>query len=517
ELRLPTLAVRTQGIEWKTASGSTPTIDYGGNRVQIQDLRLVSGNQSLSVSGAFSMGDNPQLGGVTVQAKNVDIAQIEQLAMQNRGFTGTLNANATLAGSLKAPAVKGHIDVANGGFEQFKYQSFTLDAGYEADRATVNAKLVQSPGAQLTVTGAAPMSAFKSGTAAAHGAGMDLHIQSSPINLSIIQGFTDQVTNVTGTLQTDVHVTGVVSDPRLNGYVDIEKGGFGLVAAGTKFSGLSSRIELLPDRIHVPRFQILDAHGSALTIQGDLAFRAAQGGAVDVSMESNDFKLLDNDLGKLSVDTDLHLTGEVRRPRVEGTVKLTTARLNLDEIFDQFASPYSTQQLPDVVSAEDATFGVTKGGPQGTRQAQTAGQHVAATTPSTPNPAGAQTPAPQTGVMSALALNVHLVASDNLIVRGDNLRPGGATAANVGNMNMTIGTNVQIEKAVDGPIEIRGTARTVRGFYEFEGRRFTVDRGGTVRFIGGPEMNPNVDVTAERLIPNTGVTAKIHVTGTVQK
>jgi translocation and assembly module TamB len=57
---------------------------------------------------------------------------------------------------------------------------------------------------------------------------------------------------------------------------------------------------------------------------------------------------------------------------------------------------------------------------------------------------------------------------------------------------------------------------TVRGFYEFQGRRFTVQRDGTLSFRGNPQINPDVNVTAERLIPNSGVTARIQVTGTAR-
>jgi translocation and assembly module TamB len=56
----------------------------------------------------------------------------------------------------------------------------------------------------------------------------------------------------------------------------------------------------------------------------------------------------------------------------------------------------------------------------------------------------------------------------------------------------------------------------VRGFYEFQGRRFTIQRDGTVQFHGLPEVNPDIDITAERLIPNSGVTARIHITGTAR-
>lgn len=520
EIHLPTLAIQTQGVEWKTAPGSQAAIQYGGNRIQVDNLSLVNGAQSLSVSGSFSTGAHPQIGGLTVQAKNVDIAQAEHLAMQDRGLTGTLNANATLSGSAKTPAVKGHIAITNGGFQQFKYQSFTLDGGYTGDRVSIDAKLVQSPGVELTATGSAPISALEpnppgvSGhVEAAPGQGIDLRVQSSRINLSIVQGFTDQVKNVTGTLQADVHVTGAGTDPHFQGYVDVEGGGFGLVPAGVSFSGLTTRIDLEPDGIRIPRLQILDSHGAALTIQGELAMHSTQAGAVNVTMQSTDFKLLDNQLGKLSVDTNLRLTGSVHKPRIDGDVRLTTARLEIDKILNQVSSAYSTESLPPIVSASDTTVTSSKGAVQATNEALAKGREVRAAKAPEQNATAPKTPAPTGGIGSVLALDVHLIAPDDLIVRGNNIRPGGPSAMSVGNMNMTLGTNITIQKNEGGPMLLRGTATTVRGFYEFEGRRFTVDRGGTARFLGTSDINPNIDVTATRLIPNTGVTAKIHVTG----
>jgi translocation and assembly module TamB len=73
-----------------------------------------------------------------------------------------------------------------------------------------------------------------------------------------------------------------------------------------------------------------------------------------------------------------------------------------------------------------------------------------------------------------------------------------------------------VQKQENGPITLRGTANTVRGFYEFQGRRFTLQRDGTVQFHGLPQLNPDLDITAERLIPNTGVTVTIHITGTAR-
>ncbi len=524
EIHLPSLAVRTQGIEWRTAPGAQPAVQYGKDRIQVEDMRLVSGNQSLDVSGAFSLGDNPASEGVRVRAQNVDVSQLERLLLQNRGLAGTLNATATITGTSKAPAIDGQVEITNGGFQRFKYDSLGVNAIFVNDRLSLDARLEQKPGVELTARGTLPMSALRPNppgvtghVAASAGDQINVRIQSSRIDLGLVQGFTNQLTNVAGTVQADVRVTGSGEDPHMNGYIDMQNGAFKVVQAGTSFTGLTTRIELQPDRIRIPRFQILDQHGDALTIAGDLAVHQRQAGAVNVSIDSDNFKLIDNELGDVHVESHLKLTGDVRAPRIEGDVRMDQARLEVDKILLRFASSYySEQALPDVVTAGQTTLGTEKGADEATREAFERGRQLNEEAAPAQNATAPGAPAPQTGPMAPLALNVHLVVPDNMVLRGSDLRPGGPTAAQIGNVNATVGADLHIQKNPNEPIILRGTVDTVRGFYEFQGRRFDIARGGTVQFLGLPEINPNLDVTANRLIPNTGVTATIHVTGSMR-
>ena len=522
ELHLPNLALRTQGVEWKTAPGTSPTIKYGTNQIQFQGVKLVNADQSLDVDGSFSLGDNPEIGGIDVHAKNVDIAQLEKLTLQNRGFSGRLDADAKISGSAKAPAVTGHLAVNGGGFQQFKYQSLTADASYANGRIGLDARLVQTPGVELTAKGSLPMSALRptppnvSGHhVAAPGEAIDLRVQSTRMELGIVQGFTKELTKVTGTVQADIHVTGSGDDPHVDGYVDVQNGGFGVVQAGVTFSGMTTRLEFQQDRLHVPAFQILDQHGKPLTIKGDLAFHERQAGAVDIAIDSDDFKVIDNELGNVHLETHLKVTGEVRHPRFEGEVRTDAARLEVDKILLMFANPYSEEALPDVVSAQETTKSA-KGADEATRDALAKGREIGAENAARQNATAPPAPAPQTGIFSAIEMDVHVISPDNLVVRGSDLRPGGPNASQIGSLNATVGVDVQVQKRENGPITIRGTANTVRGFYEFQGRRFTLQRGGNIQFHGLPQINPDLNITAERLIPNTGVTARIHITGTAR-
>jgi autotransporter translocation and assembly factor TamB len=522
EVHLPSLSLKTQGVEWHSAPGAEATIQYGKNRLELQNVRLVNGNQSLGIDGTFSLGDNPEPGTISVTAQHVDLSQIDKLAMLNRGITGTLDASARITGTSKLPAVDGRVDIANGGVAQFKYQALSATAKYGDNRVVLDAKLTQSPGVELDAAGTIPLTALRRNPPwvtghieASPGDQLDVRVKSSRINLAIVQSFTTAVTDVTGTVEADVHVTGSGEDPHFTGFAALEDGGFSVPDAGTKFSGLTTRIELRSDRVLVPQFHVLDQHGDTLAIGGELAMHEGQGGAVNVAIDSDNFKLMDNELGDVHVETHLKVSGAVRRPRIEGDVRMDQARLELDRLLLQFASPYSEEALPDVVTSEDTRPQTGKGAEQAADAALAKGREINQQQRGAQN-ATAPTGIGATGALAPVAVNVHFVVPDNMVVRGQDIRPGGPTAMQVGNVNATIGADLQITKQADAPITLRGTANTVRGFYEFQGRRFDLVRDGSARFLGLPEINPALDVSATRTIPNSGVVAKIHVTGTMR-
>jgi autotransporter translocation and assembly factor TamB len=517
EIHLPSLALQTQGIEWRMAPGGAAAIQYGSNRIQLQDVRLVSGNQSIEASGTVALGDEAAPGELAVQAQNVDVAQLDRLSLQNRGLGGQLDATVKLTGTAKAPVVDGHVQITGGSFQSYKYDSLTADVGYKPAGITLDATLQQSPTEAITAKGTIPMTLFQP-SGAGHvppspGDEVNLHITSTALNLGVIQGFTTAVTNVTGVLRADVRLTGSGKDPHVEGIVDITGGGFGVPATGVSYTGLDTTIALSPERITIPNLRIVDEEGKAMTITGSLATHARQVGAVDVKITSNDFELIDNELGDVGVETNLQITGQLRRPKIAGDVKLQSARLEVDKILALFYDPYSMTALPAVPSAERSVE--QSGSAEAATNKALASAETSAAAPGAEKNAETEIP-PPSGVFGPLELDVHLRIPENLVLRGTSLRPGGPTGTALGDINITVGGNVDITKPPDGQLTLLGSVDTVRGTYTFQGRRFDLQRGGTVRFIGEPELNPLLDVTATREIPNTGVTAKVHITGTVK-
>ncbi|PYR28113.1 MAG: hypothetical protein DMF98_03915 [Acidobacteria bacterium] len=380
--------------------------------------------------------------------------------------------------------------IEQGGFRQFRYDTFGGSVNYSGQGVTVDSRLQQNPTTWLSAKGYLPLALFKPGTAesraTAHGAAfapedrIDLHIDTSPIDIGLVQGFTTALTDVNGTLQAKIDVSGSAADPHAEGLVTIENGTFTVVPTGVTYTNLGGRIELQPERVHIGAISVLDNHLNALNLSGDLAVHEREVGSVQIYVNADDFKVIDNKNGNVRIYSSLGLSGELRAPRVEGELGVTTGQVNLDPILAAVGdSAYATKPT-------EFTTGATSD--QGEQAAP--------------------------GMLDALGMDVHLTVPNDLVVKASDLKAPGAVLG-LGALAVTLGGDVRAQKEPGKSLRLVGTVNTVRGFYDFQGRRFTILRDGNVRFEGLEDINPSLDLQAERVIQ--AVTARVRVRGTVQK
>ena len=493
EIHLGNVALRSEGIEWRSNPGSEATVQYGRDRIVVDNLQLVNADQRISADGVIGSTTES----LRVRAENVDVAQLDRLVLGDQRLAGRLTANATVSGSLDAPRVAGDFTLANGAFRMFKFESLAGSVDYAQRGVNMDVRLQQTPTAWLTAKGYAPLTLFRANPpgiesgghdAPAEGEAIDLQIASSQIDLGVIQGFTSYVTDVTGVMQANVRVTGSGYDPHVNGAIDIRGGAFAVPDLGTNYTGLDTRIDLQQDQLNIQEFKILDSRGFPMTVGGTLSVHEREVGAVNITMKSENFEVIDNRLADLKLDTDLKITGELRKPRVEGFVEVENGTIHIAELLDQVtADAYATESI-DLAGADAAA-----------RAAAAEAEPV-------------QPPPPT--IFDALVLNVGLAIPSNLVIRGNDLRPANAPIE-MGDMNATVGGAVQIQKSAGGKVRFVGEVNTVRGNYTFQGRRFEILRDGRIRFDGSEDIDPSIDLRARRII--SGVETFVRVQGTMRQ
>ena len=538
EIHLRTLAVTAAGVEWRTEPGSEAAIQYGGDRIAVEDLRLVSGAQRLAVEGAFGgPGD-----ALKIRAEAVDVASVNALMLGQQQVGGTLSANATVTGTREAPRADATFSITNGSFREFQYQSFEGAIVYAVDGVRLDTRLSQTPEAWIAAKGFVPAAFFKAPDPAAPaappaddhlaarpGEELDIAVKSSTLGLGLIAAFVPQVSKVSGTFQADVRVTGSPRDPHLNGSVDVRNGAF-TIAELTKsgYTGFDTRITLTPDRVQIQEFNLVDEHQHTLSVSGELATHQGQIGGVQIAIKSDQFEIVDNQLADIKLNTDVRITGELRQPRVEGTLGVHTGTIDVGRVLALTTSnAYAVE--PTKLEAEAPGAVPPAGAPD--RRATTpppteAPADAAATAPSAagrgtapaaqvPAVADKEEQAPAPSVFDALTLDVRLSMPNNVVIKGTDLNPSGASPVGLGDVNVTIGGDVRVTKKPGDTVRLVGLVNTVRGTYDFQGRRFDIQRDGRIQFSGTPEINPLLDIVAQRVI--SGVEAQVHVRGTARK
>jgi autotransporter translocation and assembly factor TamB len=479
EVHLKQLGLTTQGEAWQLESGREATINYAADAITVEQFALVNGDQKIAADGTFGREDDA----LTVTVTNLDVATIDALLLRPPQLGGRLKATATLTGTKEAPDVKAEFAIEQGSFRQFKYDSLGGRVTYAGPGLDVDAKLQENPTTYLTAKGYLPKALFGGTGEGASSAGdngnrIDFHVESTPIDLGFVQGFTTALTHVTGTVQAKLDVAGTAYDPRPSGEVTISNAAFTVDPTGVAYTDLDGAIEIQPDKVHIDSITVLDNHQSPLTITGDLAMRERQVGGVSIALNADDFKILDNKMGNVRIQSDMRLSGELSAPRVEGVLGLTTGRVDLDAILAQVGdSAYSTQQ---------AEYGGT----------------------------GEAAPGANSSPYDALQVDLHVTVPNDFVVKADDLQAPGAPIG-LGALLITLGGDLYVSKVPWDQMRITGAVNTVRGHYDFQGRRFDILRDGTVRFEGLDDIDPDLDIRTQRVIQ--AVTANVNVRGTLKK
>lgn len=488
EVHLTDLTARTENLEWRLQSalpGAPGGLDlkYGGDRVEINDVTFVSSDQQITVSGSLPFsGERDATGEIRVSATRVDLSQLDELLGFEYGAAGRLSGQARVAGSLASPRVSADIDIVEGRFGSYAFERLAAAFEPAAGRLRVDARLEQGPDEWLTVNGSLPLAlaTAEEGDAPATGE-LDLMVETSTVGLGLVEAFTSRVTEVQGNLQAQVHVTGPTRDPTLTGTVSIHGGAFLVADSGVRYRNLETTVRLLDDRIEVAPFELVDGAGQTLRVGGELALEAGRIRSVDLVLSSSGVQVLNNNLGDVEVTSDVRLSGTLTQPLFTGRVEIVDAQIDINEVLALVETRRRRSRLPIRLV----------GPPDGPDERQDEGE--------------------PTGV----ALDLDVRVPDNLVVQGSSPLVGATGTRLPGALNVTLGGSVNVATVPGETVRIRGSAHTVRGTYEFQGRQFEVGRDGSIRFQGGPEIDPFLNIIATRTI--SGVEVRVNIAGSLRE
>lgn len=480
ELHPKALQMELANQRWSlNSSAGAPLISWTASSVSGSDLVFDAGPGStgrIAISG--EIGRAAPAGSVTIQVRDVALENLPPLVPVMAGYRGRLTGTATISGTLSDPGVSAEFKVIDGGVRAFAFQSLVGNGTLTGDSVAGDLRLDQRPGIWLTAHGSVPLDLFSH---AGSKKPIDLALRSSSIDLGVIEGLTSEIRNVVGTLQVDVTVKGQADEPQFDGFVDVSGASFDVAATGIRYRNGTAHVALAPVAITLERFRLEDSKGDPLEVTGTAGTRAFRVGDLGFELSATRFDVLHNGLGDVALNGVITVSGTLAAPVISGDLGLHRASLDADQLLLSIQRPYVVQAASPPPAVPEAP--------------------VVITPPSFPGMAA---------LWDNLTLRLRLLATNNLVVRGENMRLSRGAGASVGDINVTFGGDLAIRKAPHEKPVFSGLMQTVRGSYAYQGRRFTIERDGTLRFIGPNSWDPLLAITANRTVSGVQIRASLH-------
>lgn len=377
-----------------------------------------------------------------------------QVAIRGLGPRLTGSANLTLANlrSVDAPA-----DVAVDGTLTAALNDETLTLDFEAeDEGSVKAQA----NLMLPVeASAAPLSLRIASQQRMRG-NIAIQGQIQPIWDVFLGG----ERSLSGVVDLQADIGGTLADPRLNGRFNLERGGFRDSGTGLRLRDVTLASRFDDSTALIQTFTANDGSGGSVTGEGRLGLREGSESSFRLNLQK--FRIIDNDIAEARASGPLTVVRDT-----DGLVKLA-GEIAVDEARIE-ANPVGSSGIVRMDVVE-----INRPG--------SADEVEVVTGPSN---------------RPSVAMDIRLTS------------PGGNVRVVGRGLNLELGLDALVSGTISEP-RLSGTARVVRGDYEFAGKRFVFDDRGTATLSTDPERI-RLNLTAVREDP--ALTATIRITGTAAR
>ena len=497
EVHLRNLTLSGLGDPWRLAEGGDTVVRYGADDVQVKGLTFVRGPERINIAGTVALPDRGDHSDVTVELEGISVGDLLTLTTGKPSVTGVASGRAHLTGAISAPVVEASLEVLEGTAAAVPFTRAGVDVKLEERRAAVKGRVDEPNGSALTIDGVVPFGE--------EDGALDLRVVSSGISLGLAAAFTTHVEAVQGVANLDMHVGGTFAAPALTGTVGLVDAAFTVAPTGVRYQNVLFDVRLAGETLSIERASLADEDGHVMTLTGTGHVLGNAERTIDVQVKSQGIHVLGNELGEVDLTIDARAQGSLLSPNITGRIVVDRGRLEVDELLERFAAPGAAIVPPPTTPGPAAPGTPTTPAPP----AETTITQVDATEA----PDGDDVTLAETQASNS-TIEIEVEMPDNVVLRGRDIRTA-AGSLGLGNLNMTVGGGFAVRKESGVPVRLVGAVEVIRGFYEFQGRRFEVEQGSEIRFRGPESSNPELDVTGQREV--SGITARVEVTGTARR
>jgi len=465
-----------------TGAARTTTIDsmsmaltgHRWNLLAPVEIRLADSARSLSPvrletadgSGAINMagtipGDRP--GNLRLDAYGLDLRDVSGLFRgDTSGVSGFIGADLEVAGTRRAPVIQGTASLGDAVFGDFRSPFIQGILHYEDRRLEGNLSIWKTGQRILGVEVALPLDlALASVPRRQIDGPLMIRARADSLDLGTLEAFTTRVRRMSGVMSADVRVAGTWEAPTLDGFLDIRNGRGSVPSLGVRYSSIVGHARFMGDSLALDSLLLRSApDDGSLRASGSVRFRPLTNPVLDIRLLAADFLAADiRGFLTLNGSGRMRLTGSFSSPTLTGGVTANSGALYFADLVTKDVVDLDDPEFRDLL---DARF--------------------------------------QRMLQRGYTTRNRFI--DSLRVDNLTVRVGDAFWLRSNEANIQLGGEVRVDKLrreyrVDGRMDaLRGNYTLVIGPVR---RDFKVQQG-QVRFLGTPDLNADLNITAEHTV-----------------
>ena len=460
-ITLDSLRLDLPSTTWELASPGRINEVSGGYSVESLELRGASGGR-FSASGSLPASGTVDL---LFLAERIPVVDMERMARVRTGFSGIANMELGVRGTRDAPELSLTASVDSLGIGDVRLDRLQATARYSGRRLTTDVGLYHKGSRAISINTQLPIDLRIQRVATRFpDEGLSGSITAINVPITVLEAFFPQLRESEGRFSTSVTVGGTWKKPRLVGPVTATASRAKLSGLGMQLRDVNAAIDFTGDSAVLRRFSASYDGGDAAdtaSLAGHVVFSDHTNPEFDINFFAHNFRVVNLPrVADLYINSGLRLTGRYRNSALRGYVNVDRGALFIPELRQK-----RLVSLSEIDSSLLANREFTP-------------------------------PVPSALLQNLELRNVRVAVGDQVWLRSVE---SNASIQLGGEVSMT---SVRVDSTYR--LALEGTLSADRGDYRLDlgvvQRKFQVESGSTVTFLGEPELNPTLNISAVHLV-----------------
>jgi hypothetical protein len=288
---------------------------YGAKGILARNFSITNSNQVLSANSSGGI-NSP----ITVDFKNFRIETLTKMAQQDSLFVGgTIDGKAVISDFQKSPVFTADMKVSDFNFKGDTVGNIAISVNNQTQNAYAAKASITGKGNQVDLDGmyyTTPESRF------------DMNLNIVNLGMKSIEGFSfGAIKNSSGNITGALKITGTTTAPAVRGDIHFNKVAFNVSMLNSYFTMPQESITFNDEGIRFNDFTLVDSVNNKAVVSGSIYTKTYTDFKFGVNIKANNFRATnstkaDNKLfyGKLFVDTDIKIRGDMAKPVVDATL-----------------------------------------------------------------------------------------------------------------------------------------------------------------------------------------------------